>query len=186
VPDTADIPARKQRPKRKPAVPLSPLAEYETEVAGYTAAGGDETVQRVVSGLSRVSKRLDGFYREQLADLDIQRRDWSVLQSLALNGPDGYLTPSGLAELTGVSPSTMTHRLDLLANRGLVERAVDPENRTRSHVRLSEAGWQLFQRVVVEAEVVESGLLDPLSKKEQRQLADLLERLLKGLGPRTH
>lgn len=154
------------------------LSEYESTVAGFTAAGADETVQRVVTALSRVHKRLDNFYREQLADLDLQRGDWGVLQALILQGPDGCLTPSRLADINGVSPSTMTHRLDLLAERGLVERAVDPANRTRSKVQLTAAGRELFNHSVRDADLVESQVLAPLDFQDQRMLADLLEKLL--------
>lgn len=154
------------------------LSEYESTVAGFTAAGADETVQRVVTALSRVHKRLDNFYREQLADLDLQRGDWGVLQALALQGPDGCLTPSRLADINGVSPSTMTHRLDLLAERGLVERAVDPANRTRSKVQLTGAGRELFNHSIRDADLVESQVLAPLDFQDQGMLADLLEKLL--------
>lgn len=158
------------------------LSEYETAIAGYTAAGADETVQRVVTALARVTKRLDSFYRAQLADLGLQRGDWGVLQELALDSDDGCSSPSRLADVTGVSPSTMTHRLDLLAQRGLIERTVDPDNRTRSKVRLTKTGRELFRRAIVEADVVESEVLNPLDAAEQRQLADLLERLLAGFA----
>ncbi len=153
------------------------LAEYESAVAGFTAAGADETVQRVVTALSRVHKRLDDFYRAQLSDLELQRGDWGVLQALALQA-EGCSTPSRLADVNGVSPSTMTHRLDLLAERGLVERAVDPANRTRSKVKLTRAGRELFRQAVLEADVVESQVLAPLTSRDRRQLADLLEKLL--------
>ena len=158
------------------------LVSYESTVAGYTAAGADETVQRVVTALARVTKRLDVFYRKQLAELGLQRGDWAVLQELAIETDDGCSSPSRLADVTGVSPSTMTHRLDLLAKRGLVERTVDADNRTRSKVRLTKSGRELFRRVVVEADVVESQVLNPLQAVEQAQLADLLERLLIGFA----
>jgi DNA-binding MarR family transcriptional regulator len=175
MPRSSGIPGPKPRRGRSPE-----LIEYESTVAGYTAEGADETVQRVVTALARVTKRLDGFYRAQLADLGLQRGDWGVLQELALQAPDGCSSPSRLADVTGVSPSTMTHRLDLLAQRGLIERAVDPENRTRSKVRLTRSGRELFRRAILDADVAESEVLATLSPTEQRQLADLLERLLAG------
>ena len=177
-----DVPGKNGTAKKKPRR-SAVLSEYENAVAGYTAAGADETVQRVVTALARVTKRLDGFYREQLADLGLQRGDWGVLQELALENADGCSSPSRLADVTGVSPSTMTHRLDLLAQRGLVERTVDEDNRTRSKVRLTKAGRELFRRAIVEADVVESEVLNPLKAAEQQQLADLLERLLAGFSP---
>jgi DNA-binding MarR family transcriptional regulator len=133
-----------------------------------------------VTALARVTKRLDGFYRAQLADLNLQRGDWGVLQALAIQAADGCSTPSRLADAVGVSPSTMTHRLDLLAERGLIERTVDPENRTRNKVKVTRAGRDLFQRAILDADVAESEVLASLSPTDQRRLADLLERVLAG------
>jgi DNA-binding MarR family transcriptional regulator len=72
----------------------------------------------------------------------------------------------------------MTHRLDLLTERGLIAGTVDPDNRTRSKVKLTRAGRDLFRRAVLDADVVESDVLASLTGREQRQLADLLEKLL--------
>jgi DNA-binding MarR family transcriptional regulator len=161
----------------------SPLADYQADVAGYIAAGADETVQRVVTALTRISKRLDSYYRQQLAELNLQRGDWGVLAELALHSPNGCSTPSRLADVTGVSPSTMTHRLDQLADRGLVKRAPDPENRTRMKVQLTRAGEDLFRKSVVDADVTESEVLAALDGAEQEQLADLLEKVLASEPP---
>src|SRR3954468_1459674 len=154
------------------------LADYQAAVAGYIAAGADESVQRVVTALTRISKRLDSYYRQQLAELNLQRGDWGVLAERALHSPDGCSTPSRLADVTGVSPSTMTHRLDQLADRGLVKRAPDPENRTRMKVQLTRTGEDLFRKSVVDADVTESEVLAALNGAEQEQLADLLEKVL--------
>jgi DNA-binding MarR family transcriptional regulator len=57
----------------------------------------------------------------------------------------------------------MTHRLDLLTERGLIARTVDPDNRTRSKVKLTRAGRDLFRRAVLDADVVESDVLASLT-----------------------
>ncbi len=160
-----------------------PYAEYEQAVAIYTAAGAHENVQRVVTAISRLGRRLDVFYREQFETVGISHGEWTVLSTLAIEGRDGGVMPSRLADLAGVSPSTMTHRVDRLVGRGLVGRAADPDNRTRSRVVLATAGWELFRRVVLDAEVVESRILSPLDAREQRQLAALLEKVVAGLRP---
>ncbi len=159
----------------------SPLADYERAVALYTAAGGQETVQRVVTALSRLSRRLDVFYRDQFVDLGISAGEWTVLQAVALAGPAVGSTPSKLADLAGVSPSTMTHRLDKMAERGLLLRSPDPNNRTRITVTLTDAGWELFRQAVLDAESIESDILAPLGESERDQLATLLEQLIAGL-----
>ena len=159
----------------------TPLADYERAVAMYTAAGGQETVQRVVTAISRLDRRLDVFYREQFVELGLSHGEWTVLQTLALEGPDVGSTPTRLADIAGLSPSAMTHRLDRMAQRGLITRASDPENRTRVKISLTDAGWDLFRSAVVDAESVEASLLAPLDEREQRRLADLLEKLVAGL-----
>lgn len=155
--------------------------DYERAVAVYTAAGGQETVQRVVTAISQLGRGLDVFYRHHLAALDVSHGEWTVLASLAVEGRSGSLMPSKLADICGVSPSTMTHRLDRMSERGLISRHVDPDNRTRSRVQLDQPGWELFRRAVLGAEVVEAKILESLDATERRQLAGLLERVLIGL-----
>lgn len=159
----------------------TPLAEYERAVAAYTAAGGHETVQRVVTAITRLNRRLDVFYRAHFTDLGLSHGEWTVLQALALEDPGMGATPSKLADHAGLSPSAMTNRLDRMADRGLLARHPDPANRTRVRITLTPAGWSLFQAAVVDAEPLETGLLSPLTDAEQRRLADLLEKLVAGL-----
>src|SRR4051794_17388830 len=90
----------------------TPWAEYEKAVQVYTEAGAQETVQRVVTAISRLSRRLDVFYRSHFDRLQISPGEWSVLQSIAMEGRGGCSSPSRLADHSGVSASTMTHRLD--------------------------------------------------------------------------
>ncbi len=75
----------------------------------------------------------------------------------------------------------MTHRLDRMVARELVVRSPDPANRTRIQVTLAPAGWELFRRSILDAEVVESRILSPLSADERAQLAALLEKVVAGL-----
>jgi DNA-binding MarR family transcriptional regulator len=158
-------------------------AEYERAVRLYTEAGAAETVQRIVTAISRLSRRLDLFYRDRFAALDIEPTEWPVLQALAMEGRRGYSHPSRLAEAAGVSASAMTHRLDRMVERGLVERKPDPENRTRMVISLTRAGWELFRAAVLDAEVGEAGIFAPLTEEERSTLAALLEKALANGDP---
>ena len=109
----------------KPAA-QSAEQEYRAEVAAYVAAGGDETVQRVVGAVHGLARALDQWYTRQLADLDLSAGEWAVLSQLARSNEDEALTPTQLAEMSRVAPSSMTHRLDRMAQRNLVARATDP------------------------------------------------------------
>ena len=154
--------------------------QYRGAVAAYVAAGGDESVQRVITAVSSLSRKLDQWYTRQLADLGLSHGEWSVLAHLATSGSEP-VTPSRLADVTHVAPSSMTHRLDRMTERGLVVRAPDPANRTRVLVELTSAGWQVFEEAVREANVVESDTLSGLSRKQRRELAALLEVVISRL-----
>ena len=111
--------------------PKSAEQEYRSDVAAYVAAGGDESVQRVITAVHGLARKLDQWYTRQLTDLDLSAGEWAVLSQLARSKEDEALTPTQLAEASSVAPSSMTHRLDRMAQRNLVARAADPDNRTR-------------------------------------------------------
>lgn len=154
--------------------------QYAEDVAAYVAAGGEESVQRVITAVYALTKKLDQWYLRQFADLDLSQGEWSVLASLAKSG-DNALTPSRLAELSSVAPSSMTHRLDKMEARGLVARRPDPTNRTRILVSLTPDGWALFSTAVREANAVESDTLRGLDPTERGELGRLLEIVIAGV-----
>jgi DNA-binding MarR family transcriptional regulator len=160
---------------------LSEIQRVRQEVAAFVAAGADESVQRVITAVHRLSRRLNRWYDRQLADLDITAGEWTVLEQLARSPGDAPLTPSQLAEAANVAPSSMTHRLDRMVERGLIARSADPENRVRVRVRLTDAGYGLYAQAVREADVVEADLLAGLTPKQVQTLAELLERVIAGL-----
>jgi DNA-binding MarR family transcriptional regulator len=155
--------------------------EYRADVAAYVAAGGDESVQRVITAVHGLAHKLDQWYTRQLADLDLSSGEWAVLSRLARSNEDEALTPSQLAEASGVAPSSMTHRLDRMGQRNLIARATDPDNRTRVLITLTDEGWATFKAAVRESDMVESDVLGPLSLDQREELGALLELLIKGL-----
>jgi len=160
---------------------LSESEEVRRAVAAYVAAGADESVQRVVTAVHRLARRLNQWYDRQLADLDITTGEWSVLTELARIPDHEALTPSQLAAAANVAPSSMTHRLDRMVQRGLISREPDPGNRTRVLVRMSDAGWALYASAIRESNVIETDLMAGLNPGEVDELASLLERLIAGL-----
>jgi len=151
----------------------SAAEQHRRAVATYVKAGGEESVQRVITAVQGLSRKLDQWYARQLADLDVTAGEWAVVAALAKSG--AALTPSQLADLTNVAPSSMTHRLDKLAERGFVERTPDADNRTRVLVGLTSAGWDFFSLAIRSSDVVESEVLQDLGDAERHELARLLE-----------
>ena len=167
---------------KKPArATQSAQQEYRADVATYVAAGGEESVQRVVTAVHGLARKLDQWYARQLADLDLSAGEWAVLAQLARSKEVEALTPTQLAEVSCVAPSSMTHRLDRMAQRNLIARATDPDNRTRVLITLTDEGWQTFTAATRESDMVESDILGPLSPQQREELASLLELLIAGL-----
>src|SRR5664280_933536 len=185
IPMTTPRPASKRTTRSSVATPGRALQsaeqEYRADVAAYVAAGGDESVQRVITAVHGLARKLDQWYTRQLADLDLSAGEWAVLSQLARSDEDEALTPTQLAEASSVAPSSMTHRLDRMAQRNLIVRATDPVNRTRVLITLTDEGWATFKAAVRESNMVESDVLGPLSRHQRENLASLLELLIKGL-----
>jgi DNA-binding MarR family transcriptional regulator len=163
--------------EREAASP-SEIDDVRQTVAAYVAAGADESVQRVIASVHRLSRRLNQWYDHQLADLDATRGEWAVLEQLVRSPGGVSQTPGQLAQATNVAPSSMTHRLDRMVQRGLINRVPDPDNRTRVLVQLTDAGYALYAQAIREANLVEADLLTALSPKQKAQLAVLLELVI--------
>lgn len=165
-------------PSRRPP---SEAERLQQDVALFVAAGANESVQRVITAVHGLSRRLNQWYDRQLADLDLSAGDWAVMSKLVRDGGDAGLSPSVLADAANVAPSSMTHRLDRMSKRGLITRDTDPANRVRVRVRLADEGWELFRTAIRESNMVESDVLSPLSKGDRVTLAELLEVAIEGL-----
>jgi len=154
---------------------------YRQEVAAYVAAGGEESVQRVITAVHRLSRSLNQWYARQLSDLGLSAGEWAVLSKLVTAGYEAALTPSQLAEMTDIAASSMTHRLDRMCERGYVQRTNDPDNRTRVLVTLTPKGWEAFQTAIQGSNLVEQDVLASLSRRQREELASLLETVIAGL-----
>jgi DNA-binding MarR family transcriptional regulator len=82
-----------------------------------------------------------------------------------------------LAALARVDPSSMVALLDDLEARGLAERRVDPEDRRRRAVHLTEEGQRAMRVLEREARKVAKEFLAPLSDSEREALNALLRKL---------
>ncbi len=55
------------------------IDEVRSAVAAFVAAGADESVQRVITAVHRLSRSLNQWYDRQLAELDVTSGEWAVL-----------------------------------------------------------------------------------------------------------
>jgi DNA-binding MarR family transcriptional regulator len=83
-----------------------------------------------------------------------------------------------------VSTGAMTNRLDKLEDRGLIQRAADPDDRRGVLLELTEAGRERLEEYIDAGAGREIELLSGLSLAEKRELNALLSKLLLSLQRR--
>lgn len=131
----------------------------------------------IIGRISRLSRRFEQEIGHHLEEFDLTPDEYDVLATLRRSGKPYALNPRELLGSMMVSSATVTHRLDKLEARGLVERLRDPADRRGVIARLTPTGKRLVDRASVRHYEDEDRLLGALSRKERDALAGLLRRL---------
>ncbi|MDQ1037211.1 DNA-binding MarR family transcriptional regulator [Streptomyces sp. V3I8] len=150
------------------------IAAYQREFQDL-----DPQVEKIVSALGRLNRRMNVAYGRQTSALGISNAEWEVLKALVLAGAPYCLGPSDLAKRLGLTPAAMTHRIDRMVAEGLVTRERDESNRVRVIVELTHEGRDKWLEAMRMATVFEEDLLQDLSQEERGVLGEVLTRLLR-------
>ena len=75
------------------------IAAYQREVRDL-----DPRVEKVVSALDRLNRRMNVAYRRQVASLGISKTEWEVLKTLVLTGTPYRMGPGELASVSASRP----------------------------------------------------------------------------------
>lgn len=141
-----------------------------------------------MSNLDRPAfERGTGFLLARLGSL--AQRSWSVFLSeigltqsqyalLCVLVEHGELVQRRLAEFATIEPRNVGYVVDELESAGLVERAVDPTDHRRRHVRITHAGVALMRSLETRLRVEQSEFLGALTDDERAHLNALLQRVL--------
>lgn len=108
--------------------------------------------------------------------------DMSIAQVRALYALREPLSMRELAERLYVDPSNLTALVDRLEDLGLVERQADAEDRRVKRLVITPKGVHLSAEII-DAVFAEGTVFDMLDTAEQRQLLDLLGRLVESPAP---
>jgi DNA-binding MarR family transcriptional regulator len=150
------------------------IAAYQREFRDL-----DPQVEKIVSALSRLNRRMNVAYSRQTSALGITNAEWEVLKALVLSGAPYRMGPSDLAKRLGLTPAAMTHRIDRMVTEGLVTRERDESNRVRVIVELTGDGREKWLEAMRLATVFEEDLLQDLSPEDRTALGEVLTRLLR-------
>ena len=110
-----------------------------------------------------------------LAPLGIDGRHYGVLAVLSELGPVSQQT---LADILAVDRSTMVAFVDELERNGYVRRGRNPGDRRAYALELTRSGAAVQREAAELLEGCERHYLEPLSAAEQRQLLELLGRVV--------
>lgn len=132
----------------------------------------------VVSRLGRVRSHIDREVEALFGRHGISGPGFAVLVTLARLQEPGGVPQRRLMDELGLTSGTVSVRIDRLVADGLVARGADAGDRRNSRITLTDAGRELFERVVPAHLDNERRLLAALGEPEQALLAGLLRTML--------
>lgn len=107
-------------------------------------------------------------------EFGVTRREWRILAELALQ--EGMLS-SELAEQTGLDRAITSRIVTGLVQKRLIVRIPRPSDRRQVPLRLTQAGLELYERLLPRVAALNRELVSVLSQSEADILDDLLGRL---------
>ena len=129
---------------------------------------------RVESTLMSAARGIRRAYDARLSELGLNLSEAILLAHTDESGP---LMQSKLAEHMGVGRAAMGSLIDALENRGWVERRAKPGDRRVWLIAITPSGEQAARQVAKIDERLRSELREGISRKERRELSQLLNRL---------
>ncbi|MCW3064802.1 MAG: MarR family transcriptional regulator, partial [Solirubrobacterales bacterium] len=116
---------------------------------------------------------------EGFAAADARGYHYRLLAALEEFGP---ASQADLGRRTSIDRSDVVAALNELADRGLIRRSPDPDDRRRNIVTITPGGTEQLRTLAQVLTGVQDQLLAPLSPAERTQLTGLLTRLLEHDG----
>nr|WP_203665541.1 MarR family transcriptional regulator [Streptomyces parvus] len=136
----------------------------------------DTGPMEIIGRINRCAALLQQAEDAPLRSAGLTRAEFDLLG--AVRRTDRELTPGELARETFSSGAAVTKRLRALQDRALVERRGDDRDRRVAHVRLTDEGRALVDRLLPEQLAYERSVLAGLDLPGRDELASRLSELL--------
>ncbi len=133
-----------------------------------------KTARSLPIALLRARETVMGPVRDMLATSGVNEQKWRVLRVLDESGP---LDQSLLAGKACLQLPSLTRILRAMEDQGLVTRAIDPADRRRSIVTISDSGLQVIEDHAQASREMFARLEAAFGPERMESLLDLLEEL---------
>ena len=125
--------------------------------------------------LSQVGAHAAARFAERIAPLKLKPYHSGILRILE---NDSGVTQQALSDLLGIFPSGLVKLLDELEKLKLIERRESPSDRRTHALYLTKAGRDVLVEIGKIGRQHQEDLCAALNEKEQKVLAELLERIV--------
>ncbi|MFD6228784.1 MarR family winged helix-turn-helix transcriptional regulator [Streptomyces sp. NPDC060232] len=125
--------------------------------------------------LGQASTHAQQLVADALSRADARTWHYAAMVALEESGP---ASQAALSDRTGIHRSDLVAVINELAERELVERTPDPEDRRRNVITLTPLGRRRLRRLEQILDAAQDELLAPLSAAEREQLTRLLGRVV--------
>jgi DNA-binding MarR family transcriptional regulator len=125
--------------------------------------------------LRRAHQRASAIFQVSIGDPNITPTQYSSMVKL---NEYNELSQNLLGRLVGMDKATMQGVVRRLKDRGLVDSRPDPGDARRTLLSLTTEGQRTVQKLLINGPSVSRETLKPLNPAEQRQLLELLSRIV--------
>ncbi len=120
---------------------------------------------------NKVSSRIAQTYKDKFA---LSITEWRIMAVLG-EYPD--VSADEISLKTQIEKSLISRAIGNLLKRSLIQREIAKEDKRRSQIKLSETGYDVYSQIVPLSLQYETQLLSCLSRAEQDNLSDLIDRI---------
>lgn len=144
------------------------------------AEGSDRDFRRLVHDLFGFFARHEAIRSGHAAYIGLNGMEYTVLISIAHLSADADVSVKVVADHLHLSGAFITTIVGALVRKRLVHKGIDPRDRRRVRLTVSEKGYGLLSRLAPVQRQVNNAEFECLSAPEFRQLLDLIQRLIAG------
>ena len=152
------------------------VAKKQSEPKGATNAPRPYRIEDQIGYLlRRAHQRASAIFQTNIGDPNITPTQYSSMVKLH---EYSELSQNHLGRLVGMDKATMQGVVRRLKDRGLVDSRPDPGDARRTLLSLTLDGQRVVAKLIMNGPAVSRETLRPLTGNEQRQLAELLQKIV--------